>query len=156
MRIFVCVTSLWPACGRPDLTPQSNNRTRAQLFLDAHLLTHRANRVAVLAASPERSAFLYPPPHTHAPTPPAAEEGNGQSELPVAAAAMADKVGHAVVEGLRRLLAEPEQEREGQQQWPRRRQGSLVAQALSKGLCCKWVEGWMWARYYCTCDLAAV
>lgn len=133
----------------PPPTPNTPHKTQPQLFLDAHLLAHRANRVAVLAASPERSAFLYPAPHT--PTPPAAEGEGISNGQPAEAPAVADRVGQAVVEGLRRLLGArgeegeggDQQEGEGGQQQPRRRQGSLVAQALSKGLCCKWMDGTM-------------
>lgn len=61
---------------------------------------------------------------------------------------MVDRVGQAVADGLKRLLASSGEEGavathgggdgEGQQRVKRRRQGSLVAQALSKGMCCEW------------------
>lgn len=151
-----------PSAPRPLPTPCPPNpptNTHPQLFLDAHLLTHRANRVALLAATPERSAFLYPPPHT--PSNPTPTEGKGHppapadepaGAAPAAPAAVADRVGQAVVEGLKRLLAAPPgglgqqggEEGQGQGQQPgqqprRRRQGSMVAQALSTGLCCECV-----------------
>ncbi len=62
------------------------------------------------------------------------------------ASAVVDRVGQAVVEGLKRLLAgDGDGDGDGDGSVAprpppaqRRRQGSLIAQALSKGLCCTW------------------
>lgn len=108
--------------------PQHTTPQNKQLFLDAHLLTHRANRVAVLAATPDRSDFLYP----DTPRPETPAEG-------AATAAVVDRVGQAVVEGLRRLVGGKDEEEQARSHG--RRQGSLVAQALSKGLCCECWSG---------------
>lgn len=52
------------------------------VFIDAYLLTHRANRVAVVAALPDKSDFLYPPP---VPAPPPSDPPNseGPTKAPV-------------------------------------------------------------------------
>jgi hypothetical protein len=52
---------------------------------------------------------------------------------------LADRVGHAVVEGVKKL---EEKRGEGRNGTPEgatpKRTGSLITQALAKGLCCEW------------------
>ncbi|KAM3570078.1 hypothetical protein VYU27_007840 [Nannochloropsis oceanica] len=215
------VTGERARAGDPSLPPSAKNLITfphlldtVLIFIDAYLLTHRANRVAVLATLPDRSEFLYPPPPSSPPLPPCPSSSlpavpniNSKSsssnqitaKTPVAhgpaaaaaaatgaaaflAASLADRVSQAVVEGLNRLLTSKEfedaqddrhndsagiassameqetnghsssfssssspssltsapkqnEKKQNSTASKRRRHGSLISQALSKGLC---------------------
>ncbi|GAB5031450.1 general transcription factor iih [Nannochloropsis oceanica] len=192
------VTGERARAGDPSLPPSAKNLITfphlldtVLIFIDAYLLTHRANRVAVLATLPDRTVpninskssssnqITAKTPVAHGPAAAAAAATGAAAFL---AASLADRVSQAVVEGLNRLLTSKEfedaqddrhndsagiassameqetnghsssfssssspssltsapkqnEKKQNSTASKRRRHGSLISQALSKGLC---------------------